>query len=434
MTPLGVTGGVLRYDVTLVHEHHVNRNDSCLTSDTRPVSSRTPADLLSLSIILILMLASAAVAVVLAVAQAVILRPLPYRDSDRLTVIWEQDKQHGNVIEIAHRNYVDWREHAKSFESLAAYGSVNWSRKLTGRGEPTMVPAAGVSASFFDVLGVPPLAGRVLRDEDDRTNAAPVAVIGDGLRRRLFGDGDVVGQRLILNDTSVEIVGVMPREFAFPAGAEMWFPVVPEIASASPQIKTDALEARWFGVLYVVGRLLPGATLNQARQELDALDVEIERVNGSFPPHVVVTTPLERRVLGNTRPALLLLMAAVALIILIACANVATLLLMRAARRHTETAVRLSLGASPRHIYRLWAVEALVSVPLGGRRGSPACAPSASVRHPPRARHDLPHRRCTTHCAHHHRGGCRDGRCGARHRRADHIADTAFATIDRVIA
>src|SRR5688572_3362426 len=108
----------------------------------------------SISILLILMLASAAVAVILAVAQAVILRPLPYRDSGRLTVIWERDRQHGNVIEIAHRNYVDWRERAKSFETLAAYGSVNWSRTLTGRGEPTMIPGAGVSASFFDVLAV----------------------------------------------------------------------------------------------------------------------------------------------------------------------------------------------------------------------------------------------------------------------------------------
>lgn len=315
----------------------------------------------ALSIVTVLTLGSGAVAVVLAVAEAVILRPLPYPESDRLAVIWEVGTEHQNVIEVSHRNYADWRAQAKSFQDIAAFGSVNWSQRLTGHGEPTEVPAAAVSASFFDVLGVPPQLGRVLRASDDRRNAAPVAVIGHGLWQRLFGgDLRVVGRHLTLDDQSFEIVGVMPRAFEFPKGAELWIPVVPEIDAASEGIQADALEARWLGVLFVLGRLHRDATPDRARGELDAINAGIDSLTGARPPRVVVMTRFEERLLGQARPALLLLIAAVSLIILIACANVATLFLMRASRIQTETAIRLSLGARPGDIYRLWLAEALM--------------------------------------------------------------------------
>jgi len=173
----------------------------------------------TLSIVVVLALASGAVTVVLAVADAVILRPLPYADPDRLAVIWEVGTEN-HVVEISHRNYIDWRAQAKSFEGLAAFGSVNWGQRLTGFGEPTQVPAAAVSASFFDVLGVQPQLGRVLRESDDRPKAAPVAVISHRFWQRLLGgDSNVVGRRLTLDGHSFEIVGVMPRAFDFPKGA-----------------------------------------------------------------------------------------------------------------------------------------------------------------------------------------------------------------------
>lgn len=253
---------------------------------------------------------------------------------------------------------------------MAAFGSVNWGQRLTGHGEPTEIPAAAVSASFFEVLGVAPLLGRTLRESDDRRNAAPVAVIGHGLWQRLFGgDGGVLGRSLVLDERSFEIVGVMPREFDFPRGAELWIPVAPPIDAASDGINTDALEARWFGVLFVLGRLHPGATVDEARRELDAINADIERAAGSRPPRAVVVTPFEERVFGRTRPALLLLLGAVTMIVLISCANVATLLLMRASRTQAETAVRLSLGAAARHIYRLWTTEALLLFTMAAGAG-----------------------------------------------------------------
>lgn len=313
----------------------------------------------ALTIMIVLTLATSALAVVLAVADAVIRRPLPYSEPERLAVVWEIGLEN-DIVEVSHRNYVDWRSGAKSFTDLAAFGSVNWGQRLTGHGEPTEVPAAAVSASFFDVLGVPPQLGRVLRESDDHSKAAPVVVISHGFWQRLFG-GDVqaVGRVLTLDGDPFEIVGVMPRGFEFPRGAELWIPVTPQIDAASAGIQTDALEARWFGVLFVLGRLRPDATLDRARQELDAINADIDRQAGFRPPHAVVLTAFEERLFGKTRDAVLLLIGAVALIILIACANVATLLLMRSSRLRTETAVRLSLGAAPKHIYRLWFAEGL---------------------------------------------------------------------------
>lgn len=314
----------------------------------------------ALSIVIVLTLASGAVAVVLAVADAVILRPLPYADPERLAIVWEVGTENQEINEVSHRNYIDWRAQAKSFQDLAAFGSVNWDQLLTGHGEPTKVPAAAVSASFFDVLGVPPHLGRVLLESDDRPKTAPVVVVSHGFWQRVLGGtSEVVGGRLTLDADSFQIVGVMPPGFDFPKGAELWIPVTPQIDAASAGIGASALEARWFGVLFVLARLKSDSTLDRARAELDAINTDIERIAGSRPPRAVVLTAFEERLLGKTRPALVLLLCAVSLIILIACANVATLLLMRASRMQTETAVRLSLGAAAGRIFRLWSAEAL---------------------------------------------------------------------------
>lgn len=313
----------------------------------------------ALTVITVLTLASGAAAITFAVADAVIVRPLPYADPDRLAVIWELGVEN-NVIEVSHRDYVDWRAQARSFRDLSAFGSVNWGQRLTGRGEPAEIPAAAVSASFFNVLEVAPQLGRVLHESDDRPRAAPVAVIAHGFWQRLFGgDPGVLGRSLTLNGTSFEIVGVMPQGFDFPRGAEVWIPVTPRLDAVSAAISTDALQARWFGVLFALGRLRPDATFDQARQEIEGINAAIDRIEDSRTPRTVVLTTLEERLFGKTRPALLLLLGAVALIVLIACANVATLLLMRASRMQTETAIRLSLGALPRHLYKVWLAELL---------------------------------------------------------------------------
>jgi len=314
----------------------------------------------ALTVVIVLTLAGGAVAVVLAVAEAVILRPFPYVDPERLAVVWEVGAENQEVIEVSHRNYVDWRERARSFRNLGAFGSVNWNQLLTGRGEPAKIPAAAVSASFFDVLGVAPHMGRVLLEADDRPKAAPVVVVSHGFWQRVLGgSSQVLGGRLLLDGDSFQIVGVMPRGFDFPKGAELWIPVTPQLDAASAGLGTDALEARFFGVLFVLARLHPDSTLDRARTELDAINADIDRLAASRPPRKVVLTSFEERMLGKTRPALVLLLCAVSLIVLIACANVATLLLMRASRMQTETAIRLSLGAVTGRIYRLWLAETL---------------------------------------------------------------------------
>jgi putative ABC transport system permease protein len=322
----------------------------------------------ALTVLLVLTLGSGAVATVLAVADAVILRPLPYAAPGDLGVIWEVDAKHHNVIEVSHRNYADWRTQAKSFQDVAAMGSVNWSKRLTGHGEPADVPAGAVSASFFGVLGVPPELGQVLRESDDRRNAAPVVVIGHRFwQQRMGADSRAIGRTLTLDGKSFEIVGVMPQGFDFPKGAQLWIPVAPEIDAVSTELGVDPLESRWFGVLFVVGRLRPGLSWDHARVELDRINTQIDRVAGSRPPHAVVITPLEERLFGKTRPAVLLLLGAVLLIVMIACANVATLVLMRAARAQREAAIRISIGAAPRHLFRLWLAENLeLFLPSGG--------------------------------------------------------------------
>jgi hypothetical protein len=227
----------------------------------------------ALTALAVLTLGSGAVAIVLAVADAVILRPLPYASPADLGVIWEVDTEHHNVIEVSHRNYVDWRMQAKSLVNVAAMGSVNWSKRLTGQGEPTDVPAGAVSASFFSVLGVQPEIGRVLRESDDRRNAAPVVVIGHRFwQQRMGADTRAIGRTLTLDGKSFEIVGIMPQAFDFPKGAQLWIPVAPEIDAVGTELGVDPLESRWFGVLFVVGRLRPGLSWDQARVELDGIN------------------------------------------------------------------------------------------------------------------------------------------------------------------
>ncbi len=296
---------------------------------------------------------------------AVLLRPFPFADPDRLFVIWETDPKRGmSRAEVSYPNFEDCRQQAKSFELLAAMpNAVSEQFVLTGANEPTRFRGVSVSASFFDLLGSQPVLGRGLRAEDDRPESPRVVVLSHGLWQRQFGgDPTVLGRVVTLDGTPFTVVGVMPAGFAYPKGAELWTPIVP----SQPQYVNDR-KVSW---LQVVGRLRPGVSREEAGAELDGIVRQLAEVyQQGGEGRGAVLTPITEEMLGSTRPALLVLLGAVGVVLLIACANVATLLLAQAAQRRRETAVRLALGAGRGRIVRERLLETLLLSAVGAIAG-----------------------------------------------------------------
>ena len=304
-----------------------------------------------------LALAVAANSAIFGAVRAVLLNPLPIESPSRLVVCWQAAPSRNlPVVELSYRTYEDWAA-ASSLAATAAIGSSNWAAVLEGNGEPARVQYAGVTASFFDTMGVHPFIGRSFEKRDDVPNAAPVVAINYGAWiRRFGGDRGIVGAALTLDGVAHTVVGVMPKGFDFPRGAELWKPVVPSLTASSSRWRMDALAD--VGVLFVVGRLRQGATPVTAAGEIDRIDDEARtRGKATFGTQVVVT-PFLDYLLGPVRAALWILFAAVGILLLIACANVSALLLSRVAIRRREHAIRLALGATRFDLARLWAIEA----------------------------------------------------------------------------
>jgi putative ABC transport system permease protein len=301
---------------------------------------------------------------------AVLLKPSAIRQPGSLVVCWARDDaRHLNLVELSYRNFTDWAASARSFEGMAAMGSSTWPAAVDIGGEAVRMASAGVSATFFNTLGVAPLLGRALAAADDRPTAPRVVVLSHRAWAARFGsDRAVIGTALRVDDAAHTVVGVMPEDFDFPRGTDFWMPVVPILARGSQAGRPSALDT--VGVLFVIGRLQAGVTPAAARHELDMLAARLEREGGAprFGSAVVVTPFLEYA-LGPVRQALWILFAAVGVLLLIGCANVSGLLLTRVSSRRRDHAIRLALGASPAAVARLWLVETAILATAGGAIG-----------------------------------------------------------------
>jgi putative ABC transport system permease protein len=323
--------------------------------------------LVSLVAVITLALGIGANATAGSLVHSILLRPLPFADPDRLLSLSEYDlTQPDTPGPVSVPNFFDWR-HNRSFEDLAAY--YRWKSSLTGGGEPERLWTGLVSASFFDVLRVRPLVGRTFTAAEDSPGGEPVVVLSHGLWQRRYG-GDTggetgkatgaVGRSLILDGKPHTIVGVMPASFDFPNEAELWVPLA---------YGPDS-EPRNFAFLNVVGRLRPGVSLAAARAEMSGLAQRLEREQAETNKgRGIQVKTLHERLVGNVRPALLMLLGVTALVLLVACTNLVNLLMARQVSRSHEDTVRAALGASRRQMMQQPLVEGLLLGLTGGAAG-----------------------------------------------------------------
>src|SRR5271155_5157202 len=294
------------------------------------------------------------------VVNAVLLRPLSFRDPSRLVLVMEKSQY--PTISTSYENYVDWRDQSHSFESLEATRGATIT--LTGAGEPERLNSRYATAGMFPLLGVNALMGRTFLPAEDRAGGAPVILLSYGLWQRRFGGGaDAIGRSINLDSQPYTIIGVLPKGFELLQPADVFLPFTPW-ASTLPD------DRNWHPGIIPVGRLKPDVSREQARTEMVGLTKRLEE---QYPIYNTGTSAdvmrMQDRLVQNVRPALLLLLGAVSFVLLIACVNVANLLLARAASRGREIAIRTSRGASRWRVVRGLLTESVLIALTGGVLG-----------------------------------------------------------------
>lgn len=299
---------------------------------------------------------------IFSVVNALLLRPLPYPDPDRL--FWMEEVSKGNSQEPWGGHFLHWREHSQTLEGIAAYDYATWT--LISGGEPERVQVGQISAEFLPLLGVQPISpGRNFRAAEDRPGGEHVAILSHHLWQRNYNAArDIVGRSIALNDTSYTVIGVLPPDFRFADRFDVWTPLA---LDAQEQL---AGESRFYGP--TIARLKPGISPEKAQIELDTLVRRYEMTRPEGRPRIDCRTrlvPLQTHLQGDTRRPMWVMLGAVAFVLLIACANVANLVLARSATRQKEFAIRVALGAGRWRLTWQMLAESLLLALGGGAAG-----------------------------------------------------------------
>jgi putative ABC transport system permease protein len=305
--------------------------------------------------VLVLAVGIGASTAIFSLVDAVLLRPLPYPDSDRFVVIRDSYSGIGNVP-ISYPQYLFWKEQHQLFDHVIT--QQQGRAALTGSGEPERINTLNISADSLTTLGISPIAGRGFLPEEEPRNAAPVAMLTEPFwRGRFASNPSVIGEKLTLSDRTYTIVGVLPASFRFGNDTKVVMPLRLDTQSAPEHLN----------FLTVIGKLRPGVSLSQGRAAIQAAFPEYKKADADLTN--VVLMPYREVMVGNSRPLLLVLLGAVAAVLLIACTNVANLLLARGAARDKEIAIRISLGAGRMRLARQLLTESLLLGILGGLLG-----------------------------------------------------------------